>query len=91
LFAPAADLVPAVLAALDRGGILAVAAIYLPPIPELDYDRHLFYEKEIRSVTANTRGNGEEFLRIAAEMSIRTYTCGMPLAELRGTSVLHTA
>ena len=55
LFAPAGDLVLPALEALDRGGILAIAGIYLSPIPQLDYERHLFYEKELRSVTANTR------------------------------------
>jgi len=61
--APAGEIVPAAMQALDRGGILAVAGIYLSPIPPLDYERDLFYEKEMRSVTANTRVDGEEFLR----------------------------
>ena len=61
LFAPAGELVPAAMQALDRGGILAIAGIYLSPIPPLDYERDLFYEREIRSVTANTRADGEEF------------------------------
>ena len=52
--------------ALDRGGIVAVAGIYLSPIPSLDYEKHLFYEKELRSVTANTRADGDEFLKLAA-------------------------
>src|ERR1700723_3045288 len=74
LFAPAGNLVLPALAALDRGGILAVAGIYLSPIPTLDYERHLFNEKELRSVTANTRADGEEFLKIAGEIPIRTHT-----------------
>ena len=101
LFAPAGDLVPPILAALDRGGILAIAGIYLSPMPPLDYQRDLFYEREIRSVTANTRVDGEEFLKIAGEIPIRSYTVGMPLEEanqalamlkhdeLRGAAVLH--
>lgn len=101
LFAPAGDLVPAAMQSLDRGGILAIAGIYLSPIPPLNYERDLFYEREIRSVTANTRADGEEFLRIAGEISIKTYTVAMPLAdanraltmlkhdELRGAAVLH--
>jgi propanol-preferring alcohol dehydrogenase len=101
LFAPAGDLVPAAMQSLDRGGILAIAGIHLSPIPPLDYARDLFYEREIRSVTANTRADGEEFLRIAGELPIKTYTVGMPLAdanraltmlkhdELRGAAVLH--
>lgn len=100
LFAPAGELVPAAMQALDRGGILAIAGIYLSPIPSLDYERDLFYEREIRSVTANTRADGEEFLRIAGEIPIRTYTVGMELKEanralqqlkqdeLRGAAVL---
>jgi propanol-preferring alcohol dehydrogenase len=81
LFAPAGNLVPPALAALDRGGILAVAGIYLSPIPPLDYDRHLFNEKELRSVTANTRSDGEEFLKLAGEIPIRSHTIAMDLAE----------
>jgi len=103
LFAPAGDLVPAVLTALDRGGVLAVAGIYLSPIPPLEYERDLFYERELRSVTANTRADGREFLKIADEIPIRSATVGMPLAEanralamlkhdeLRGAAVLHVA
>jgi propanol-preferring alcohol dehydrogenase len=103
LFAPAGNLVLPALAALDRGGILAVAGIYLSPIPELDYDRHLFNEKELRSVTANTRADGDEFLKIAGEIPIRTHTIAMDLAdanraltmlkhdELKGAAVLSVA
>jgi len=81
LFAPAGDLVLPALEALDRGGILAIAGIYLSPIPELDYERHLFYEKELRSVTANTRLDGEEFMKIAGEIPIRTHTAAFGLSE----------
>jgi alcohol dehydrogenase, propanol-preferring len=81
LFAPAGNLVLPALQALDRGGILAVAGIYLSPIPSLDYERHLFYEKELRSVTANTRRDGEEFLKVAGEIPIRTHTVAMALDE----------
>jgi alcohol dehydrogenase, propanol-preferring len=81
LFAPAGNLVLPALEALDRGGILAIAGIYLSPIPPLDYERHLFYEKELRSVTANTRRDGQEFLRIAGEIPIRTHTSAMALDE----------
>jgi len=81
LFAPAGNLVLPALEALDRGGILAVAGIYLTPIPTLDYERHLFYEKELRSVTANTRRDGAEFLRIAGEIPIRTHTVPIMLED----------
>ena len=103
LFAPAGNLVLPAMEALDRGGILAIAGIYLTPVPTLDYERHLFYEKEIRSVTANTRADGEEFLKIAGKIPIRTHTVPMALEdanralnmlkhdELKGAAVLHVA
>jgi propanol-preferring alcohol dehydrogenase len=60
LFAPVGDLVPVALAALDRGGTLSVAGIHLSDIPPLNYDKHLFQERSLRSVTANTRQDGRE-------------------------------
>lgn len=66
LFAPVGDLVPVALAALDRGGVLAIAGIHLSDVPPLDYERHLFYEREVRSVTANTRLDGTRFLALAS-------------------------
>lgn len=65
LFAPAGRLVPVALAALDRGGTLAVAGIHLSDIPTLNYQRHLFQERTLRSVTANTRADGRAFLDLA--------------------------
>ncbi|HYN74874.1 MAG TPA: zinc-dependent alcohol dehydrogenase family protein, partial [Candidatus Limnocylindria bacterium] len=62
LFAPSGDLVPVALEALDRGGTLAIAGIWLSAIPVLDYQRDLFQERTVRSVTANTRADGEQFL-----------------------------
>lgn len=81
LFAPAGDLVPVALAALDRGGTLSIAGIHLSPIPTLDYRAHLFWERQVRSVTANTRADGEELLALAAEIPIRPTTVPYPLAE----------
>jgi propanol-preferring alcohol dehydrogenase len=81
LFAPAGELVPPALAALDRGGTLALAGIYLTDTPPLDYERHLFYEKNLRSVTANTRKDGQELLDIAAEIPIRPHTVSFPLRD----------
>jgi len=71
LFAPAGDLVPVCLAALDRGGTLAIAGIHLSDIPPLVYGDHLFEERTLRSVTANTRRDGEEFLAVAARIGIK--------------------
>src|SRR5665213_4403650 len=62
LFAPVGTLVPPALEALDRGGTLAVAGIHLSDVPVLDYQRHLFQERTLRSVTANTRADGVAFL-----------------------------
>jgi propanol-preferring alcohol dehydrogenase len=81
LFAPAGNLVLPAMEALDRGGILAIAGIYLSPIPQLDYQKHLFYEREMRSVTANTRADAEEFLKIAGEVPVRTHTAAFGLSE----------
>jgi propanol-preferring alcohol dehydrogenase len=65
LFAPVGDLVPVALQALDRGGTLAIAGIYLTDIPPLNYERHLFQERQLRSVTSNTRQDAREFLDFA--------------------------
>jgi propanol-preferring alcohol dehydrogenase len=78
LFAPAGDLVPTALAALDRGGTLAVAGIHLTDIPVLNYQRHLFQERTLRSVTANTRVDGREFLRLASVHHPRVTTTPYP-------------
>lgn len=78
LFAPAGGLVPPALRALDRGGTLAVAGIHLSDIPPLHYASELFQERQLRSVTANTRADGEEFFRIAAEIPLRPTTVAYP-------------
>jgi alcohol dehydrogenase, propanol-preferring len=79
LFAPAGELVPVALAALDRGGTLALAGIHLTDIPALRYQQHLFQERQVRSVTANTRHDGHEFLRFAAQHRLRVVTTDYPL------------
>ena len=81
LFAPAGNIVPSCMEALDRGGVLAIAGIYLTDVPSLNYAKHLFDEREIRSVTANTRADGEEFMQIAGEIPIRTHTQFFGLAQ----------
>jgi propanol-preferring alcohol dehydrogenase len=103
LFAPSGELVPRALDALDRGGTLAIAGIHLTPVGTLEYERHLFMEKTITSVTANTRRDGEEFLEIAARIGIEVTTSPFDLAEadealrslargeVAGAAVLHVA
>lgn len=70
LFAPVGDLVPPAMEALDRGGTLAIAGIHLSDVPSLNYQRHLFQEKQIRSVTSNTRADALEFLAFAGRYRI---------------------
>ena len=79
LFAPVGTLVPPALAALDRGGTLAIAGIHLSDVPGLDYQRDLFEERTLQSVTANTRRDGEEFLREAARIGVRVTTSPYPM------------
>ncbi|MFF2510086.1 zinc-binding alcohol dehydrogenase family protein [Streptomyces sp. NPDC058086] len=81
LFAPVGDLVPVALRALDRGGILSVAGIHLSDTPPLHYESDLFYEKELRSVTSNTRRDGQDFLALAARHGVRATTHAYPLSE----------
>jgi alcohol dehydrogenase, propanol-preferring len=79
LFAPVGTLVPPALAALDRGGTLAIAGIHLSDIPPLDYEAHLFEERTVQSVTANTRRDGEAFLAEAASIPVRVTTTPYPM------------
>jgi alcohol dehydrogenase, propanol-preferring len=74
VFAPAGEIVPAAMLALDRGGTLALAGIHLTDIPPLRYEDHLFQERQIRSVTANTRQDGEDLLAIASRIPMRVET-----------------
>ena len=69
------------LRALDRGGTLAIAGIYMTPIPSLDYDRDLFQERTLQSVTANTRQDAIDLLQEAAAIPIRTHTQPFSLEE----------
>ncbi len=100
IFAPVGWIVPHALRALDRGGTLALAGIYMSPIPELDYEDHLYYERTVRSVTASTRQDGEELLDMAAGIPVQTTTtefrleeandvlAGLKAREVRGAAVL---
>jgi propanol-preferring alcohol dehydrogenase len=81
LFAPVGDLVPVALRALDRGGVLAVAGIHLSDTPPLNYEHELFYERELRSVTSNTRADAREFLDLAARHDVRATTHTYPLSR----------
>jgi propanol-preferring alcohol dehydrogenase len=81
LFVPVGAIVPLAMEALDRGGTLAVAGIYLTDIPALHYERHLFEERSLCSVTANTRHDGSEFLDIAARIGITVSTMPYPFDE----------
>jgi propanol-preferring alcohol dehydrogenase len=101
LFAPAGELVKVALRALDRGGTLAIAGIHLSDVPPLRYAEELFEERQVRSVTANTRADGEALLALATEIPIHTTTVGYPfegaadaLADLAhgrvtGAAVIH--
>jgi alcohol dehydrogenase, propanol-preferring len=80
VFAPAGELVPPALHALKKGGVLVLGGIHMSPIPSFDYDL-LYQERMIRSVANNTRTDGEDFLRVAAEIPIRTQVTIFPLRE----------
>lgn len=100
LFAPAGELVPVALRHLRKGGTLSLAGIHMTDIPQMPYEDCLFYEKNVRSVTANTRQDGEDMFREAAEIPLRPSVTLFPLAEanralrmlkedrLQGTGVL---
>jgi propanol-preferring alcohol dehydrogenase len=78
VFTPVGTSVPHALRSLDSGGTVAIAGIHLSDIPPLSYDRDLFRERAVRSVTANTRRDGEEFLDLAARIPIRVTTTPYP-------------
>jgi alcohol dehydrogenase, propanol-preferring len=81
LFAPVGDLVLPALEALDRGGTLAIAGIHLSDIPTLNYQKHLFQERQLRSVTSNTRADAREFLTFADRHHIAVSTPEYQLAQ----------
>ena len=78
IFAPAGELVPVALRALDKGGTLVLGGIHMSTIPALDYQL-LYGERIIRSVANNTRDDGREFLKEAARIPVRTSTQTFPL------------
>jgi propanol-preferring alcohol dehydrogenase len=79
IFAPAGDLVPQALEAVRWGGTVASAAIHMSAIPEMDYTKHLFGERTLRSTTASTRQDGEEMLKLAGH--VQTEVTVFPFAE----------
>jgi propanol-preferring alcohol dehydrogenase len=81
IFAPAGELVLPALESLEKGGTLSLAGIYMTPIPQMDYQRHVFFERDIHSVTCNTRDDGRELLAEAAAIPIRPHTTVYPLAD----------
>lgn len=81
IFAPAGSLVPRALELLDRGGTLALAGIYMTPIPEMDYRRYLYQERCIVSVANATRQDGEELMSLASQVRIETHTEVFPLPQ----------
>ncbi len=80
-FTPAGETVLDGLRHLDKGGTHALAGIYMSPIPEMDYTEYLYHERTLRSVANATRQDGEELLKVAAEIPIRTTTTAFPLEE----------
>ena len=102
LFAPSGDLIPGILQALDRGATLAVAGVHVTQPGQLNYQRDLFYEKVLTTVTANTRKDGEEFLELAGRIRLNVATQAYELGEadvalrdlaqgrVRGAAVLRT-
>ena len=81
VFAPAGELVPLALRALDKGGTVALAGIHMTDLPAMAYAPHLFWEKTLQSVTANTREDGEALLREAAAIPIRPRVTRYALAD----------
>lgn len=80
IFAPAGELVPPALKALKKGGALILGGIHMSPIPSFSYNL-LYQERLIKSVANNTRKDGEDFLRVAAEIPVRTQVQTYPLRE----------
>ena len=80
IFAPAGEIVPAALKALKKGGTLALGGIHMSAIPPLDYDL-LYQERVVRSVANNTRADGHDFLKLAAEIPVHISTEVFPLQE----------
>lgn len=81
LFAPSGKLVPPAMEALDRGGICSIAGIHLSDVPAMNYERHLYQERELRSVTSNTRADARSLFAEAKAAGIRVQTTAYPLKD----------
>lgn len=81
-FAPSGDVVVAALASLRKGGVVAINAIHLDRIPEFDYDRLLWGERQMRSVTNMTRADARDFLQLAGEIHLKPRTTLFPLDQV---------
>lgn len=82
VFAPAGELVPLALRATERGGTVVLAGIHMTDVPSLDYTRDLFLERDLRTVTANTRADGDAFLRLAERLHLTPQTTRYPFERL---------
>jgi propanol-preferring alcohol dehydrogenase len=80
IFAPAGELVPTALRSLKKGGVLVLGGIHMSPIPSFEYNL-IYQERVIRSVANNTRQDGEDFFRIAAEIPIHSQVHMFPLRD----------
>ncbi|HLH42728.1 MAG TPA: zinc-dependent alcohol dehydrogenase family protein [Bryobacteraceae bacterium] len=80
-FAPSGDVVIAALASLRKGGVVAVNAIHLDRMPQFDYDRLLWGERQIRSVTNMTRADARDFVQVAARIGLRPRVTAFPLDQ----------
>jgi alcohol dehydrogenase, propanol-preferring len=80
-FAPSGDVVIAALASLRKGGVVAVNAIHLDRIPQFDYDKLLWGERQIRSVANMTREDARDFLQIASEIDLQARVTTFPLEQ----------
>jgi len=80
-FAPSGDVVVAALGSLRKGGVVAINAIHLDRIPEFDYDRLLWGERQLRSVANMTRSDARDFLQVAAEIDLQPKVTVFPLDQ----------
>lgn len=88
VFAPAGELVPVALQATERGGTVVLAGIHMSDIPAMAYEKFLFRERDLRTVTANTRADGAAFLRLAHNLRLAPTVTRFPFANV-GDAVEH--